>query len=367
MFESGPSKSPETLAPPSGPGVRTLERDLPLHDTQTRLADALASGPQAEQFSAPPPFSRFGFRGWRLRSLLVLGAAGLAVVATGKSPHRNSLQETSNDLPAPSAADGAIRASSAAESRAPEPGAGVADVLPVKGSSVSVRLETITVIAERFAEPLQHARQAADSSYGSGGATPVGTSMAPRADELAAFNPPRDRLDAIVPLPEPSVPTSSMLPPVMTPTFKEPAADRPASLPERAAHNAEAAAAPAVMPDVDAIRLTLGKYERAYKDLDVQAAARIWPSVDRRALSRAFGSIRSQGLNLEQCDINVAADRATVVCRGVLQIVPRVGHQEPVRSQQEWQFLMHKADNEWKIGNVTATPQSRRGPVTGSD
>jgi hypothetical protein len=191
--------------------------------------------------------------------------------------------------------------------------------------------------------------------------------MGPRADELAAFNPPRDRLDAIVPLSEPSLPATSMLPPLMTPTLEEPVADRPASLPERAAHNVEAAAAPAVMPDVDAIRLTLGKYERAYKDLDVQAAARIWPSVDRRALSRAFGSIRSQGLNLEWCDIDVAADRATVVCRGVLQIVPRVGHQEPVRSQQEWQFLMHKADSEWKIGNVIATPRSRRGPVTGSD
>jgi hypothetical protein len=39
--------------------------------------------------------------------------------------------------------------------------------------------------------------------------------------------------------------------------------------------------------------------------LNVAAAAEVWPSVDRRALSRAFAARKSQGIEFNSCDVSV--------------------------------------------------------------
>jgi len=161
---------------------------------------------------------------------------------------------------------------------------------------------------------------------GQGPWTPPALDPVPLFGPTAALPP---SLDAVLPLAAPAV---SVDPPPLTASVAE-------------SRNA----------DVDAVRQALRQYERAYEDLDVVAAARIWPSVDRRALSRAFGTIRSQGLSFENCEIQVSVNSATARCRGAIRFVPKVGSRIPITAQQEWLFRMQKRDTSWQIGEVIAS------------
>jgi hypothetical protein len=106
--------------------------------------------------------------------------------------------------------------------------------------------------------------------------------------------------------------------------------------------------------DESAVRRTVERYAHAYQDLDVDAAASVWPSVDRRTLSRAFAALKSQDLAFDACDITVDAARATASCRGTLQIVRRVGSPAPIRAEQQWVFRMRRLSGDWKIDDVSA-------------
>ena len=77
----------------------------------------------------------------------------------------------------------------------------------------------------------------------------------------------------------------------------------------------------------EAIRRALHSYREAYQSLDASAAAAVWPSVDRRALTRVFATLKSQGLEFERCAITMSDTQATVSCRGLLQVVPKFGSQ----------------------------------------
>ena len=116
-----------------------------------------------------------------------------------------------------------------------------------------------------------------------------------------------------------------------------------------------------VMTDRAAVRRTLQEYEDAFEDLDVTAAAVVWPSVDRRALSRAFATLKSQGLHFEECDIAVVESNATASCHGTVEFVRRVGRSEPLTSHQRWIFKMRKFGTDWMIEQVTASPLSATG------
>jgi hypothetical protein len=119
-------------------------------------------------------------------------------------------------------------------------------------------------------------------------------------------------------------------------------------------------------PEVDAaaeeehaVRQTLLSYEEAYEELDVTAAADVWPSVDRRALSRAFATLKSQGLDFESCAITVRDSQATVACHGTLQVVRKVGNAVPLKADQHWLFKMRRLAGMWKIDEVSTS----RAPV----
>ena len=79
---------------------------------------------------------------------------------------------------------------------------------------------------------------------------------------------------------------------------------------------------PVALAAEEAIRRALNSYREAYQSLDASAAAAVWPSVDRRALTRAFATLKSQGLEFERCAITMSDTHATVSCRGLLQVVP---------------------------------------------
>jgi hypothetical protein len=114
----------------------------------------------------------------------------------------------------------------------------------------------------------------------------------------------------------------------------------------------------AVELERDAVLRTLRDYAEAYGSLSVQETARVWPSVDRRALARAFTTLKSQGLKFESCTVDVAESSATAHCRGTVEFVRKVGTHEPLTVPQEWLFKMRKFGNDWMIENVVASQSS---------
>lgn len=103
---------------------------------------------------------------------------------------------------------------------------------------------------------------------------------------------------------------------------------------------------------------TVQEYERAFEQLDVNATAELWPSVDRRALGRAFSALKSQELALESCAVVLADTTATVRCHGTSQYVVKIGGAGARTGRFEWIFRMRKLGNLWKIDGLTAFDQT---------
>lgn len=104
------------------------------------------------------------------------------------------------------------------------------------------------------------------------------------------------------------------------------------------------------------IQRTLGQYRSAYQLLDAEAARVAWPSVDVRALARAFDTLTSQQLAFEACQFVIVGDAATAQCRGSATYTPKVGSRAPRLEPRQWTFHLRKVDDDWKI----QTAQTRR-------
>jgi len=119
-----------------------------------------------------------------------------------------------------------------------------------------------------------------------------------------------------------------------------------------------AAAAVRVDPvrgDEDHIRAALTQWRTAYSALDASAARKIWPTVDARALERAFQDLKSQDLRFDRCDLTVDGGRAQAACSGRAIYVPRVGNQSPKATPREWTFELQKLDERWTIASARAS------------
>jgi hypothetical protein len=145
---------------------------------------------------------------------------------------------------------------------------------------------------------------------------------------------------------------------VVTPIAPIHATRRTPSLDVIGADTTSAAAAPGPLEDAgaeSAVRRALRSYQEAYGRLDVAGAADVWPTVDRRALSRAFDTLKSQGLDFQSCTVTVTGVRATARCRGTLQFVRKVGSPLALTADQEWVFTMRQIGGHWKIDHVLAS------------
>jgi hypothetical protein len=113
-------------------------------------------------------------------------------------------------------------------------------------------------------------------------------------------------------------------------------------------------AAAMVAADEAAIEKTLQRYEDAYDRLDAKAAVAVWPSVDQRALSRAFAGLASQTLNFRGCEVNVraGASTATASCSGTAEYVRKVGDTRVRVEPRQWTFTLNKTQGAWRIEAV---------------
>jgi hypothetical protein len=104
-----------------------------------------------------------------------------------------------------------------------------------------------------------------------------------------------------------------------------------------------------VQPPQEAlIRNALGRYAAAYTDLDVDAAGRVWPSVNRTALGRAFASLESQRVSLRECRIEVDGNAAHASCDGSATWTPKIGGGAHT-DERSWSFDLEKASAGWQI------------------
>lgn len=103
-----------------------------------------------------------------------------------------------------------------------------------------------------------------------------------------------------------------------------------------------------------AIQTVLSQYRTAYRDLDAGAARAVWPSVDTKALRKAFDRLEQQDLIFDSCEIAVRDVRAVASCQGFAWYVPRVGSKDPHDDQRQWEFKLSKVDEVWLIDAVSA-------------
>jgi hypothetical protein len=107
-----------------------------------------------------------------------------------------------------------------------------------------------------------------------------------------------------------------------------------------------------VRSDTDDVRAVLDRYQTAFRDLDASKAKAIWPSVDEKALRRAFGQLERQEVILEGCDVMVAGQRAAAECRGRSSYIPRVGNKAARVEARRWAFTLRKIGESWIIEAV---------------
>jgi hypothetical protein len=140
-----------------------------------------------------------------------------------------------------------------------------------------------------------------------------------------------------------------------------PAIEDVAIAPAPAALVAETVAAPAAPPTApwsaradEDIRELLRRYEAAYDRRDVATAATLWPSLDQRALSRAFASLDRQDVSFERCDIDASGGRGSAVCVGTVRYVPRVGRGVEKEGRITWTFDLTRSGEDWRIARLNA-------------
>jgi len=269
--------------------------------------------------------------------LTVLAAIALALVASWRAvPTTPPIQpaSASADVVVPKAegADIMLPAQTAtyqtpvpAELRVPEP-VGV----PLRANPVPV-----SAIAARDQSQLRRVSSVGDPNVSR--VQPVATSLQARV-AAPVSEPAPVQLTQSANLPVPSTQPGSVLRPI----------DPPAERPEAALAVVEQRPA----DPTPAIRDVLRRYEAAYERLDASAAKEIWPSLDERALARAFSGLASQTLSLEPCKINVTGTSAVASCHGRATYVGRVGNKTGQVQRRDWTFELRKSTDDWQIRSV---------------
>jgi anti-sigma-K factor RskA len=174
---------------------------------------------------------------------------------------------------------------------------------------------------------------------------PERSSMLDRSASATAVPEPVERLEAAARFDAPA----ALPPPV--------AVDERTAAPEPTVPDAPTAAAAveAVPGDEDHIRAALTRWRVAYSALDARAAREVWPSVDARALERAFQALKSQEVRFDRCDLTVDGGSALAACTGRAIYVPRIGRQSPRTTPRAWTFELKKSDERWTIASARSS------------
>jgi hypothetical protein len=327
-----------------------------LEDAQQCLAEARALVPQLpaleavqQKLTASPPEvdgtaarSRAGATAVSLAVASTIALAGWIVVPRLRSP----IDPAATPPPQP------VLQSGAATSTSPEP-------LPPPIERFASETERAAATAVAASEPAPASTSPADPVTAAASPPPApGAETTPARPEIEPKIPPisdtiRFEVSAIAnrttAVPAPASPAVA---PVTMPV--------PASrldLPS-AASTTRTVTEPAPAPSEEpAVRSVLDRYAAAYSALDVDAAQRVWPSVNRGALARAFDGLASQQVALGDCRIELAGTSATAQCAGSTSWSPKVGDGSPRSETRTWTFELARGTAGWEI--VSARVQNK--------
>jgi serine/threonine-protein kinase len=155
---------------------------------------------------------------------------------------------------------------------------------------------------------------------------------------------PAERVAAMPPVREPTVPTASARPaPIAAPTA---AAEEPKPAPVKAAE-------PVRRSEEEKVRDAVALYVQAQNALDVALYARVYPELAgdrRRMVEAAFGSLKSQTLELNIRTVTVEGSHATVSGYERRLAVPRVGAEQ--RDARERVLHLEKRGESWVITSL---------------
>lgn len=104
--------------------------------------------------------------------------------------------------------------------------------------------------------------------------------------------------------------------------------------------------------ETDMIQAVLGRYQGAFRARGSTVESAVWPTVDRKALSRAFERLEAQRIEFDKCQITVAGRQAVASCDGHTRYVPRVGNRSPRTEARQWTFTLLRHEQEWLIDRV---------------
>lgn len=174
------------------------------------------------------------------------------------------------------------------------------------------------------------------------------------APPVQSAPPSTARVAEPVHIPEPRVapPLGSLTLPADVPVEPSPVVARAAGTPRGETNGTALPRLPA--SETGAIQTVLSQYRTAFRDLDAVAARAIWPSVDAKALGKAFEGLERQDLIFNSCQIAVRDVRAVASCDGTARYVPRIGNRDLHDERRSWEFKLRKLDEVWLIDTVSA-------------
>lgn len=156
--------------------------------------------------------------------------------------------------------------------------------------------------------------------------------------------------------PSPPTPSTSSTADAVPAPVRAAAPDAPAAA--GALHTAANAGASTTsrVADEELINTTLRRYASAYEQLDADAAQAVWPTVDARALARAFQGLESQDIKFTRCDVTVSllGGSASAACQGWATYVPRIGNKDARTVSRRWTFQLRKVQDSWVISKAAS-------------
>ena len=174
----------------------------------------------------------------------------------------------------------------------------------------------------------------------------VATTDAPEV--VAAVAPsPTSSLDSVVSTPPAR--REVEIPPLVEQT---PPRERPSPIVPRV--TLAKASAPG-MPDPgeqeQVVRAVLSEYTQALERFDVRATKVIYPTVDDRALRRAFQDLEEQRVRLTSCQVSIttSGNGAAARCNGEATFRPKVGSRVLRVTDREWMFNLSRGGSGWQI------------------
>jgi len=156
-----------------------------------------------------------------------------------------------------------------------------------------------------------------------------------------------------LPIAQPAPPIIPQASPATSITDTNTNLEAPAVVPQPERLQAMATPVNTIADEQPAILAAINRYQAAYENLDATAAKKVWPTVNERALAKAFGELESQTLTFEPCQIDVTGTRARASCPGYARYVGRVGKTSHGQ-RRDWTFVLQKSNESWHIDAVQA-------------